>query len=646
MYNLNFSEPEIREQALSFMKSCRIYPRDERDTYLKIDGQLHRYSVEDDKGSAKSGAYVIYNDGLPAGFFQNWKTGFKGNWTFYTENLPKEQWDYIHSAEFKKQEQEKRKKREAEEKVRQANASEQARVMFEQLETEPYEHSYLRKKNVPPYNLRLNRGSNVLAVPLYDINGKFLSLQWIDTEGNKRFFQDAPIKGAFWRIGLDTIKDSSTTKILLGEGFATMAKVYELTGLPCVAAMNCGNLYDIAYILKSKFPNSQIIIMADDDRETEMKRGFNPGKAAADKTVQAKLARSFLVPPFKSPDDGTDWDDFALKYGNNATANYLIKAIFYACLSEERKKLLEQVEQINAERLKGKTFPPTLWAVDGFLPSGLSVLGGGPKVGKSILSLHLSLAVATGGCALEKIPVKEGDVLYLALEDTQRRLQERIEGSGLPEECNLSRLTLATRVPRQHEGGLDYIRWWLEEHKYARLVIIDTLQKFRKILTGKVNMYSEDYEVMSEIKKLADEFNTPFLVIHHLKKAMQEDWLSEISGSQGIAGAADTIFALKRARTENKGILHRTGRDVEEKDFDMRLNGYAWILEGEIENFTLSNWKREIIDYLKTNEKVTPMELSTVFSIQINTAQQRLNRLCKEGHIIKTGYGTYGLPSK
>ena len=68
-------------------------------------------------------------------------------------------------------------------------------------------------------------------------------------------------------------------------------------------------------------------------------------------------------------------------------------------------------------------------------------------------------------------------------------------------------------------------------------------------------------------------------------------------------------MSRKRARTENKGILHRTGRDVEEKDFEMRLNGFNWILEGEKENFTMPEWEKNIITYLKEHGDVTPMDL-------------------------------------
>ena len=160
----------------------------------------------------------------------------------------------------------------------------------------------------------------------------------------------------------------------------------------------------------------------------------------------------------------------------------------------------------------------------------------------------------------------------LALEYNERRLQERIEGSNnIDEHDNLSRLTLVYSVPRQHEGGIEFLDWWLSEHPEARLVIIDTLQKFRKQLSSKANVYAEDYDVISEIKRVADKYDVAFLIIHHLKKVkpkdeMTMDWIDTFSGSAGISGSADALFMLKRARQSVNGKLFRTGRDVEEAE--------------------------------------------------------------------------------
>ena len=160
-------------------------------------------------------------------------------------------------------------------------------------------------------------------------------------------------------------------------------------------------------------------------------------------------------------------------------------------------------------------------------------------------------------------------------------------------------------------------------------------------------MYAEDYDAISEIKKLADEFDVAILIIHHLKKAKEsDDWINEFSGSQGIAGSADSLFSLKRQRTDNHAILHRTGRDVEEKDFALRLDGFGWLLEGDAELFTMPEWKRQILDFLKEHECVTAIDLATALNMNPSTTRGNLMRLLKEGVLIKEGYGIYKLADK
>ena len=178
------------------------------------------------------------------------------------------------------------------------------------------------------------------------------------------------------------------------------------------------------------------------------------------------MAVGIAAPVFDNPEDGTDWDDYAIKYGDEKARYELLHAIERALVPKHIIALEQHIQLINAQELRRKVFAPVIWAVDGFLPAGLSILAGGPKVGKSILALHLSVGVAIGGCVLGKIFVQQGDVLYLALEDTQRRLQERINGSDiLDDTVDLSRLDLITNIPRQHEGGLQYVQYWLETHK-------------------------------------------------------------------------------------------------------------------------------------------------------------------------------------
>ncbi len=639
----NIPEYDIEQQVRAFMDHLAVTPAPYE--HIIIDGDLHRYDIDGEKRGKKSGAYLIHSDGLPAGFVQDWRQGIKANWKFDTQSLHQEQRDYFSSEQYKAKEKAEREKRELERKIKQVQAAELSRTLWDNLRDAPEDHFYLKSKQVYPYGIRIN-SENKLAVPLRDINGIVKSIQWINTDGSKRFQQDTALDGLFWCIGLDTINPVVFDGvILLGEGFATMAKLYELTGKTCVAGLSCYSLKAIAQAIKGKYSKCKIIIMADNDWTTEAKRGFNPGIAHAQELVKEGLAVDVIAPTFDHNEDGSDWDDFALLHGDDYSSLVISDRINEALIPPHIKAIRDKITIVNAQELRKKVFAPIKWAVDGFLPEGLSILAGGPKVGKSILALHLSVGVAIGGCVLGKIFVQQGDVLYLALEDTQRRLQERINGGEIAGEENidLSHLEIVTEIPRQNLGGSLYIEYWISTHPNARLVIIDTLQMFRKLLTGKGSMYSEDYEAISAIKKIADTYGVAILILHHLKKGMEGDWLSEISGSQGIAGAADTIFSLKRERNSTLATLHRTGRDVEEKDFIMKLDGFGWTLQDDAEAFTMPEWKRQILDYLKGHDSVTPMQLAETYNLNANTAKSSLIRLAKEGSIKKIGYGTYGL---
>ena len=267
----------------------------------------------------------------------------------------------------------------------------------------PENFPYLKAKNIPCYGLRWRPDLKKIAVPLRDINGNIQSIQWIDADGPKRFFENAKYTGAFFSVGLDLLKYEQYSKspILIGEGYATMATVHELTGYPCVAAMSCGNLRAVAEALKGKYPKQLIIFLADNDHHTE----GNPGLTHARNVNEALSLNGIISPKFKHTEKGTDWNDYCQIHGEEQTAALLRHEIFVHSQNKKTQALLQKVNFINAEDLLHMEFEPIKWAVDGFLPSGLSILAGGSKVGKSILALHLSGGVAIGGCVLGKINV-------------------------------------------------------------------------------------------------------------------------------------------------------------------------------------------------------------------------------------------------
>ncbi len=116
-------------------------------------------------------------------------------------------------------------------------------------------------------------------------------------------------------------------------------------------------------------------------------------------------------------------------------------------------------------------FPATRWAVPGLIPEGLSILAGRPKMGKSWLALQIANAVGSGGTILN-IPVEQGAVLYLALEDGAKRLQDRL----MLQRAQSADIIFVTSYQPLSSGGLTDLEVDLQSRPY-RLVVIDTFSR-------------------------------------------------------------------------------------------------------------------------------------------------------------------------
>jgi hypothetical protein len=241
---------------------------------------------------------------------------------------------------------------------------------------------------------------------------------------------------------------------------------------------------------------------------------------------------------------------------------------------------------ITLEELMKLELPPPRFAVDGLLCEGLTILGGKPKLGKSWLSLLIAWAVAAGE-QIDGRAVSGGDVLFLALEDTPRRLQSRVRMLSTAVQWKFpERLTIHTNWGRADAGGLYYLAEWLNLHRgSARLVVIDTLAKFRRGKKSNANSYDEDYEDVGQLKKLCDEYSVSALIVHHTRKLKSEDPFDDLSGTLGIGGAADGILILDRDRGNDGGSLYVTGRDVPECTIPVTLDkvSFRWSLGTPVE---------------------------------------------------------------
>lgn len=246
---------------------------------------------------------------------------------------------------------------------------------------------------------------------------------------------------------------------------------------------------------------------------------------------------------------------------------------------------VEKLRTISAQELQQKEIPPARFVVVDMLPQGLSMLASPPKYGKSWFVLDLCLSVASGNLFLNHRTNKSG-CLYLALEDSERRLKDRMSklllNQRAPEGFNY-----ATTARTISNGLLEQLEEYINENPDTALIVIDTLQKVRDS-GGRENAYSADYRDGSALKGFADKHGICILLVHHLRKMADDgDVFNRISGTNGLFGSADTAMVLSRAkRTDTQTTLSITGRDVDTTDTVLEFNKdtYKWRVLGDLED--------------------------------------------------------------
>jgi|GEM_PF-891505 cpp22 len=323
-----------------------------------MDGAIHRVRVQGDRGAQKSGAYVGYGDRIPAGFIQNFKSGFNTNWKYEGEHLSfKHQFDnpLLQSVEksavsnngaplspyptqtiksdfsdFLQRQQQ----REIELTKEHKRAAQILKSEFLNSRTAEPDHPYLVKKMIHNnYGLRQDRYGNLL-MPLFDINGEFWTVQRIFKSGDKMIgallskIQKqnnekiyAKKRGNFYLVSNDATYDPTTltlniqilsqaSKIFLCEGFATAVSVYEASGTPTVVGIDVGNLERVVISLQEKFPHLNIVIAADNDIKNEQEGRVNIGKEKAIYLKNNYKNVSVCLPNFNAAEIDNMYSDF------------------------------------------------------------------------------------------------------------------------------------------------------------------------------------------------------------------------------------------------------------------------------------------------------------------------------------------------
>ncbi len=278
---------------------------------ILADGSLHRIHIEGHRHGSKNGAYILHADGIPAGWFMDFRSGIAGTWKSTGGS-----WHMDES--IRRLIEAERKRRQAERLERESRkASEAARIW--NAASPCTSHPYLTRKGVKSHGLRVGTWrkwvqtddgwnqlviENTLFVPVVSPAGKLVNLQAIlpephpDFAGDK-FFTGGRKRGCAFYVG------NPTDTVLIGEGYATCATLHEVTGHMAIVAFDCGNLMDVARAVRQAMPNAKLIVCGDNDRHT----AGNPGAAKA-RAAAVAVGGRLLVPPFEDDEPGTDWNDF------------------------------------------------------------------------------------------------------------------------------------------------------------------------------------------------------------------------------------------------------------------------------------------------------------------------------------------------
>lgn len=304
----------------------------------------------------------------------------------------------------------------------------------------------------------------------------------------------------------------------------------------------------------------------------------------------------------------------------------------------------------NGQFLNETVFEPLTYCVPKILPEGFAVIAGPPKAGKSWVVLDWLLSVAAGGRALGTVATgKPRRVLYLALEDSDRRMQERcfavMQQGAVPDLFHYK-----TRLaPNMLQATVEA---FLEQYPDTALVVVDTLGKVMPPMMSGETTYQRDYRVGSWLWRMAhDHKGLCVLVVHHTRKGISSDFVDSVSGTNGLAGAADTILVLTRDRNSNEGTLQVTGRDIEEAEYGLTSDGGRWRLDGDdLESAAETAYERKDVDHLGGKSKaimqfvgdhpegIAAKDVAVKFGA---AAHEYLRRLCESGHIEKPARGIY-----
>ena len=291
---------------------------------------------------------------------------------------------------------------------------------------------------------------------------------------------------------------------------------------------------------------------------------------------------------------------------------------------------------LTADQIIATTWPDPPWIIPGILTSGLVILAGKQKIGKSWWSLQVAQAVGSGGLVFGK-QLQRRSVLYIALEDTPQRIKKRMILQKWPSGADVDFITIGNfskQIGNLLQGGVKTLENQIKLRKY-QIVFMDTLSR---VIPCDQNDVKEMTKWLSPLQVLAHTYNLAICLIDHHNKQNRpdKDVVDDILGSTAKGAMADTIIGLYRERGKPGAKLRITGRDVEDQELSLNFdsNTGTWELAG---TKPLTPFQSKLLATLRGNGPSTPTELEKILGVPRSTIYHQLAAFEQQGLVKKVG---------
>ena len=498
-------------------------PRD-----IVLDGKMHRFNsgTKGKPGHDKSGWYVAYPDGVPAGRFGCWRAGIEVTWRADVGRQLSPAEEMAHARRMS----EAKALRDAELKRQREVVADTAEAIWVSGIGASPDHPYLARKGIGVHGTRIT-GDGRLMAPLYSPEGKIASIQYIDADGGKLYHSGGQTGGCFWIVG--TMDEPGV--LYIAEGFATAATIHEITNRPCVVAYSASNLVPVTGSMREKYGSTQeIVIVADNDAS-------GTGQKYADQ-ASAKYGARVVMPPI----DG-DANDYV-------AAGHDLKILLQPPASDWL---------VPADDFCTKP-APIKWLVKHWLQEQALIMVHGPSGGgKTFAVLDWSMHMAAGMPDWNGHKVKAGTVVYLAGEG-HHGLRSRVAAWKQHHKAGslnmwLSKAGCDLNTPEGYQRVLDSVR---ALPKPPSLIVIDTLHRF---LLGDENSAQDAKTMIDACAGLMREFNCSVLLVHHT--GVSDEAQHRARGSSAWKGALEIEISIVPAKGDQPmQIVQRKSKDAEEAE--------------------------------------------------------------------------------